>query len=95
VNVERWHGTSGGYTNHKCRCDECRAAWRAYISRRRAERYAEVNGGPASDDVRAKKLADVKHGTESTYTNWGCRCRPCTDGHNAYCRAARQRRASA
>lgn len=24
------HGTPGGYTNHRCRCDECRTAWREY-----------------------------------------------------------------
>lgn len=24
------HGTSNGYTNLKCRCDACRAAWAAY-----------------------------------------------------------------
>lgn len=27
---EGWHGTAGGYTNHSCRCDECREAWRKY-----------------------------------------------------------------
>lgn len=35
-----YHGTAGGYTNHRCRCDECRTAWakahREYV-RRRAE----------------------------------------------------------
>lgn len=25
--VEPWHGTSGGYTNHACRCRDCRSAW--------------------------------------------------------------------
>lgn len=28
--TEAWHGTPGGYTNHRCRCDECRAAWAEY-----------------------------------------------------------------
>lgn len=27
---ERWHGTPGGYSNHKCRCDDCRQAAREY-----------------------------------------------------------------
>jgi hypothetical protein len=31
------HGTAGGYTNHKCKCDDCREAWRishlAYMHR--------------------------------------------------------------
>jgi hypothetical protein len=27
----RWkHGTAGGYNNHRCRCEPCRAAWREY-----------------------------------------------------------------
>lgn len=24
------HGTAGAYTNHRCRCDDCRAAWATY-----------------------------------------------------------------
>lgn len=27
---EGWHGTVGGYTNHKCRCTPCRDAMNAY-----------------------------------------------------------------
>ena len=22
------HGTAGGYSNHRCRCEQCRKAWR-------------------------------------------------------------------
>lgn len=29
------HGTFGGYTNHRCRCDLCRAANREHQRRRR------------------------------------------------------------
>lgn len=25
-----WHGTVNGYGNRKCRCDDCRKAWREY-----------------------------------------------------------------
>lgn len=28
---ESWHGTHGGYTNHKCRCTECRLAHNCYV----------------------------------------------------------------
>lgn len=39
---ERWHGTSGGYSNHRCRCDECKRAWasahRAYLDRHPEQR---------------------------------------------------------
>ncbi len=38
------HGTLGGYTNHKCRCAECRAAkagyMRVYLPKWRARRRA-------------------------------------------------------
>ena len=30
------HGTVTGYTNHKCRCDDCRGAWAAYVKTYRA-----------------------------------------------------------
>ena len=29
--IETWHGTAGGYTNHRCRCSECRGAWADYM----------------------------------------------------------------
>ena len=29
------HGTRGGYTNHRCRCDLCRKAQRDYLRKRR------------------------------------------------------------
>lgn len=29
------HGTSNGYVNFRCRCDECRAAWRDYCNGRK------------------------------------------------------------
>lgn len=45
--VEKWHGTSGGYTNHKCRCNDCREAWRvqhfAYIQRSPIQRERHAN----------------------------------------------------
>ena len=30
MSAEKWHGTPGGYTNHDCRCGECRSAWASY-----------------------------------------------------------------
>lgn len=29
---EPWHGTVGGYSNHCCRCDACRSAYRDYVN---------------------------------------------------------------
>jgi len=61
------HGSTSTYTNHKCRCDECHAAWAAYC-RGAKERRRD-----------ALATSAVPHGKASTYGNWGCRCRPCTD----------------
>lgn len=38
------HGTSGGYTNHKCRCPKCRRAWREYIEARRKRIGCQMEG---------------------------------------------------
>lgn len=29
------HGTPGGYSNRKCKCDQCRRAWTTYITARK------------------------------------------------------------
>lgn len=34
----RWHGTTGGYTNHWCRCSRCRAAMSEYNAAARERR---------------------------------------------------------
>lgn len=73
------HGCYSKYSNDKCRCAQCRAAWTAYQAKRRLER-------------RERPLPDaVKHGKPSTYCNWGCRCRPCIDAHSADNRMHRAR----
>lgn len=61
-----WHGTSGGYTNHSCRCRPCTDAHSAVMYRRKQRRKTE----PVPEHV---------HGTPNGYGNYGCRCRPCTD----------------
>ncbi len=35
---------------------------------------------------------EPEHGKYTTYCNYGCRCRPCTDAQNQYIREYRQRR---
>jgi hypothetical protein len=55
--TERWHGTCGGYSNHSCGCDPCRAAWTArfsdylpnYSLRRRAAGLTAVGTQRVSD----------------------------------------------
>lgn len=72
--MEKWHGTSGGYNNHKCRCEPCRLAWNKYCREyRERKRRAFVAG---VDDV---------HGTSSMYQK-GCGCPMCKAGHARYSR---------
>lgn len=40
--VARWHGTPGGYTNHDCRCADCRLAIRAYQLGRNLDHDVEM-----------------------------------------------------
>lgn len=58
------HGTWNGYSTHKCRCVDCKAAASAYNKARKAR-------GLDPDDPR--------HGTETGYGNFGCRCEPCRE----------------
>lgn len=76
------HGTTTAYVRG-CRCDLCRVAWAVKYRALRAERRAALSGAnrPERNGHRAKDATNVIHGTASTYRNWGCRCRPCTDAH--------------
>lgn len=40
-NMPDHHGTSGGYTNNKCRCVDCRAAWATTMREYKRRRVAE------------------------------------------------------
>lgn len=67
---EKWHGTSGGYTNHKCRCDECRVAFNESMRKYQKRRRESYVYDPAHE-----------HGREKTFQR-GCRCVPCREDHN-------------
>lgn len=69
IGPERWHGTTGGTSNHNCKCLACRKVWTEYCKRRRAERSANI----APDDPR--------HGKLSFYYNHACRCAKCRAAH--------------
>lgn len=62
------HGTLGRYWAG-CRCRRCRDAINDYTNQRRVDRAVRLQLDPT--------LAE--HGTASTYNNWMCRCRECTD----------------
>lgn len=63
----KWHGTPGGYTNHRCKCRPCRDAFAADQQRMRANRAARLAEDPTL----------APHGKANTYTNWRCRCDDC------------------
>ena len=66
------HGSLNGYTNLRCRCDECRAANTAYQlgwSRRMGYKPLAVDA--------------PQHGTLGGYTNYSCRCDECRAANNA------------
>lgn len=81
---ESWHGTVAGYVRHRCRLDCCRKALAAYTAGRREVRRAllriDRNTGRrvAVYDRRGRLLP---HGVHGTYTNWLCRCVPCTSAN--------------
>lgn len=59
-----WHGTIGGYSNHKCRCDACSKAFSEY----QREAGKRRKNAPTPEHI---------HGTYNGYTNYGCRCTAC------------------
>lgn len=73
-----WHGTLSGYTNHGCRCGDCRSAWNAY----QREYRLRLVERPVPDDA---------HGRYTTYLSWSCRCDDCRAAWAAYGRQRRQR----
>ena len=65
------HGTPSSYSNHKCRCDECREAWNVACARKKRERVGMI------------MPTDMEHGRESGYQR-GCRCEKCKRAHADY-----------
>ena len=73
------HGTTSAYTNHGCRCGECRAAHAA----QQREYYAANRERIAERRREAVASGSVPHGTYSAYTS-GCRCDQCRAANAAY-----------
>jgi len=74
------------YAYRRCRCDVCKAAHRERVGTRRDQRRAER----VLVDGRMVAVRAARHGNQSTYSNWFCRCRPCTDAVAAYFRERRR-----
>ena len=75
------HGTTTGYSTHRCRCAHCVEAHRLYHVQWRDRQRR--NPLPADDR---------RHGTVNGYSNYGCRCAPCTAAQTAHDRARRGNR---
>jgi hypothetical protein len=72
------HGIRSTYSNHGCRCAECREANRVYGAAARAQRRSQPEAADRAG-----------HGTRSTYANYGCRCAACRAAHAAHMRDQR------
>ncbi len=73
-----YHGTNGGYSNRRCRCDRCRDA---HTKELRDYRRRMLNNPDK-----------IPHGTSNGYNNYGCRCEPCTVARRVKDRALREAR---
>lgn len=73
VGVAVGHGSKRSY-DAGCRCLKCRSANNKYHALKRADRASRREG------------ADLAHGLESTYTNWGCRCAECAAAWSLACK---------
>lgn len=73
------HGTTGGYTNWKCRCRRCTRAHNLSMAIHRKARFTR-----ATED-----FWSVPHGPNG-YTNYGCRCETCKQGSRDYLRSRRE-----
>lgn len=65
------HGDAKKYAQG-CRCTECRSA---HAERHRMQQQRRLSDPKAADRA--------GHGNASTYQNYGCRCRPCTEANTA------------
>lgn len=72
------HGTSNGYTNYGCRCEDCKTAHATTTRERKAARP------PLAPD-------DPRHGLRSSYGNHKCRCDLCRAANTASAREYRER----
>lgn len=81
------HGQYSTYVDHNCRCDECRAAFAAYIAKRKAERALGIAGNTKQGGRSEPEIHNA-----ATYTNWRCRCDQCRAAWNAYVRKRRSER---
>ena len=71
------HGSVNGYSNLKCRCQDCRDAHAANMRRYLA--HVRSRGIPAH----------IEHGTYNCYHTYGCRCDDCKAANARFSRGER------
>lgn len=69
------HGTRWCYSHHRCRCDACAAAQRAYAVSDQGKAARKTGFARALIAMRADP-GDARHGTKTGY-DYGCRCDRC------------------
>jgi hypothetical protein len=72
------------YSNQGDRDSEAVDAARQYQVGVRARRRTNRRPVATARGIRLVTNADVTHGFASTYTNWYCRCIPCTEAYSDY-----------
>ena len=83
------HGIVSTYTNRRCRCDECREAWRVYVKDLN-KRKREANPRPPkpAPHGRGRRIKAEMHGTLTGYA-YGCRCDRCKDARRTWVKTDR------
>jgi len=80
------HGHYSMYTNHQCRCDLCRTAYRLYRQKYRVVPVEQCGCGNATCTRKTRR--EVQHGL-SCYFRHKCRCGVCMEGMREYQRNRR------
>ena len=82
--IRRWRHGVDKYRSqaYACRCDHCRYGNTERMRGERRTRFERLAADPTL----------AVHGLAATYSNWGCRCRECTDANTAKTNEYRQQR---
>lgn len=81
TNLRVGHGHYSFYTNHNCRCDLCKAAYRVYRQKYRQPAVQQCGCGNPSCGRKTRR--EVVHGL-SCYFRHKCRCETCRQGMREY-----------
>jgi hypothetical protein len=83
------HKPSISQYNKGCRCDECRTI---STQKAAARKWRRILRTVAGENGKPYAVHAPRHGTLSTYTNWGCRCDPCRVANRVKCSLYNEKR---